>query len=213
MHTFIIAAITIDGFIASREDQVSTDWTSKADKQFFRDRTKEAGVMVMGRKTFETIGRALPGRETIVMSRQKAVDRFQIPDSSLDLRELDSEILNFKFQIPNSSQNTEHKSQNTIYTTQLSPQELVSQLDKAGVRELAVCGGASIYQQFLEAGVVDTLYLTIEPVMFGDGVKLVGEIGEIGELGIQGFQLQDVRRLGDEGTVLLSYKVTNEKRM
>lgn len=45
-------------------------WDIPAEKHRFRDLTM-GHVMVMGRKTYEEIGRPLPGRETIVVSRTK----------------------------------------------------------------------------------------------------------------------------------------------
>lgn len=65
MKVFIIAAVTTDGFIARDSDHMA-DWTEKEDKQLYVRLTKESGVMVMGARTFDTIGRALPGRKTIV---------------------------------------------------------------------------------------------------------------------------------------------------
>lgn len=69
MNVFLIAAVTADGFIG-RHAQHAADWTSKEDKKRFVHLTKEAGVMVMGSHTFRTIGRALPGRRTIVLTSQ-----------------------------------------------------------------------------------------------------------------------------------------------
>lgn len=43
-------------------------WKLSKDMQFFR-RTTMGHVVVMGRKTFDSIGRPLPGRENIVISR------------------------------------------------------------------------------------------------------------------------------------------------
>jgi len=43
-------------------------WHLPADFAWFK-RTTMGGVLVMGRKTFESIGRPLPGRETVVLSR------------------------------------------------------------------------------------------------------------------------------------------------
>jgi dihydrofolate reductase len=56
MKTFIIAALTADGFIAKGSDHLSVEWTSKEDRKFFSDRTKKAGVVVMGLNTYKTIG-------------------------------------------------------------------------------------------------------------------------------------------------------------
>lgn len=44
-------------------------WRLRRDLQRFKRMTM-GGVLVMGRKTFETIGRPLPGRRTVVITRQ-----------------------------------------------------------------------------------------------------------------------------------------------
>jgi dihydrofolate reductase len=69
MKTFIIAALTADGFIG-RDSGHSADWTGGEDKKVFVRLTKEAGTIVMGSRTFATIGRALPGRRNIVYTSQ-----------------------------------------------------------------------------------------------------------------------------------------------
>jgi len=46
-------------------------WRLKSDLQRFKTMTM-GGTLVMGRKTFDTIGRPLPGRETIVLTRAAA---------------------------------------------------------------------------------------------------------------------------------------------
>ncbi|MBU4315319.1 dihydrofolate reductase family protein [Patescibacteria group bacterium] len=68
MNVLLIAAISVDGRIAKVSDQLA-DWTSKEDKRFFVSKTKESGVLIMGRKTYDTIGRPLPNRLNIVMTR------------------------------------------------------------------------------------------------------------------------------------------------
>lgn len=167
MHCFIIAALSIDGFLAENDTQTSTVWTSKEDNQFFRQRTKDAGAIVMGRKTYDTIGRPLPNRLNIVYSSQTPTG--QLPEN--------------------------------LRYTQQSPRELLAQLEQEGVPELAVCGGSSIYTQFLKAGVVETLYLTIEPILFGQGVKLFNE-----SLGGMRVGLKKVEHLSEQ-TLLLEYSV------
>jgi dihydrofolate reductase len=68
MKITLIAAISADGKIAERTDQSSMDWTSPEDTKFFVEKTKEAGTVVMGRKTFATINKGLKGRRVIVMT-------------------------------------------------------------------------------------------------------------------------------------------------
>lgn len=52
------------------------------------------------------------------------------------------------------------------------PAELIERLKDEGHDAVAICGGQAIYDLFLQAGVVDEVYLTIEPVIFGAGLSL-----------------------------------------
>ena len=60
-------------------------------------------------------------------------------------------------------------------TMNLGPQELLAELEKRGHTEVAICGGSQIYTMFMKARVVDRLFLTIEPIIFGHGIKLFNE--------------------------------------
>ena len=68
IKTILLMAQTLDGKIAKHSDHFP-DWTGKADKRLFVEVTKAAGALIMGSKTFDTIGRPLPGRKNIVMTR------------------------------------------------------------------------------------------------------------------------------------------------
>ncbi|MBI4257051.1 dihydrofolate reductase [Candidatus Uhrbacteria bacterium] len=146
MNVWLIAAISADGKIAQAEGQSSLDWTSKEDTRFFIDKTKEAGVVIMGRKTFDTIGKPLKGRRIIVMSRSPAPLLFK---EGLGV-----------------------VTSGTVEYTNLSPRDLLDQLATQGVTTVAIAGGSSIYSEFLQDGLVTDLYLTIEPHLFGSGVPL-----------------------------------------
>lgn len=180
MHVFLIVAVSIDGFIDRGSHQSSTEWTSAEDKKFFRDRTKEAGVMIVGRTTFETIGRALPGRKIFVVSSQSKPEKYAaIPDGEVEY-------------------------------TSLQPAELLAELETTEllnedgttkkITEVAICGGASIYAQFMQTGLIQTLYLTMEPVVFGEGIKLFS-----GSLQNK-LSLKSVKNLSEQ-TLLLEYSV------
>lgn len=62
----LIAAVGRNGVIGADNDM---PWHLPEDFAFFK-RTTMGHPMVMGRKTFDSIGRALPGRRTIVVTRQ-----------------------------------------------------------------------------------------------------------------------------------------------
>lgn len=67
MKVKLIIAVTADGKTAL-DPAHKTDWTSSEDKKYFIEETKKSGCIVMGRRTFETIGKPLPGRLNIVMT-------------------------------------------------------------------------------------------------------------------------------------------------
>ncbi|MBF0201735.1 MAG: dihydrofolate reductase [Desulfamplus sp.] len=70
MKVVLIMAMTLDGKIA-RHSLEPVDWTGRTDKGIFVEITKGAGVVIMGSKTYDTIGRPLPGRKNVVMTSSK----------------------------------------------------------------------------------------------------------------------------------------------
>lgn len=68
MNIAIVAAVARNGVIG-RDNQLL--WRIKADLRHFRELTLGKPV-IMGRKTFESIGRPLPGRDNIVVTRDRA---------------------------------------------------------------------------------------------------------------------------------------------
>ncbi|WP_236696290.1 dihydrofolate reductase [Rhodopirellula islandica] len=61
-----VVAATPDGVIGDEQDM---PWRLSSDLKRFKQTTM-GGALIMGRKTFESIGRVLPGRQTIVLTRQ-----------------------------------------------------------------------------------------------------------------------------------------------
>ena len=86
-----------------------------------------------------------------------------------------------------------------IETVSEDPKALIKRLENDGHESVAICGGSAIYDMFLQAGLIDELYLTIEPVIFGNGVSLFRN--EQDNL----LELQSVKNLSDQ-TVVLHYK-------
>lgn len=170
MKIVLIAAVSADGKIARSTDDVSTDWTSRADTEFFVDKTKEIGTVVFGRKTFDTFKTALPGRRTMVMTRSPQA--YDVDD---------------------------------VEFVKSSPKALIKALEEEGVDALAVAGGSGVYSQFLEAGLVDEVFLTIEPVVFGRGVDICNLDRTLD------MRLENVRRLG-KSSVLLHYSMTETEQ-
>lgn len=86
--------------------------------------------------------------------------------------------------------------------TNKSPKDLLIELEGRGFKEVAICGGSQIYTMFMKSGLVNKLYLTIEPILFGDGVRLFKE-----DLN---YRLKlDKAELTPGGTAMLDYSVDN----
>lgn len=62
----LVAAVGRNGVIG---DGASMPWHLPADLRFFKETTM-GGTLLMGRGTWDSIGRALPGRRTVVVTRQ-----------------------------------------------------------------------------------------------------------------------------------------------
>lgn len=166
MKTIILVATSLDGFIAEKADQTSTDWTSKTDKDFFKQKTIEAGVIIFGRGTFETINRPLKDRRLIIMSRS---------ESPVDMP--------------------------GIEWTKERPVEIISRLKKEDVEQVVIGGGSQIYSLFLQESLVDEIWVSVHPVLFGAGVSFAKTIKDRIDL------IHFSTETWENGTVLLEYRV------
>lgn len=174
MEITLFAALSADGFIARHEHEFTKTWTSKDDVRWFAQKTKEIGICIMGRTTYETKGRPLLGRATIVLSKSgKPIAEAEVIEPS---------------------------ESGSIFVTNSSPEEIVAALASRGVTKIAICGGSTIYHQFLHLGLVNSLFLTIEPILFGTGISLANR-----ELNTK-LRLIQLHPLS-ENTIVLEYQV------
>nr|AIA11340.1 RibD C-terminal domain protein [uncultured bacterium] len=170
MTCFLLAAMTVDGFIARSVTDRSFDWTSDEDKHFYVDSIKRARAVVMGSKTFQTFSRYPKDMRYVIYSSQ--------PEKFVNPR---PERIN-------------------ATATKDDPKMVLQALEEEGYSEVAICGGSSIYTMFMKAGLIDKIYLTVEPLVFGKGVPLFNE-----EIATK-LTLAKVTNLSDQ-TLLLEYDV------
>jgi len=168
MKVTLMMVMTADGFIAKNSNQTSTDWTSSADKQIFIERTKEAGVIIMGLNTYKTINKPLPGRLNIILTKEPELET----------------------NIPNQ-----------LEYTNKPPQELIESLGQRGYKEVILGGGTTINSLFLQAGLINEIQITIEPLLFGGGLTLFRDL----DLNLK-LELLEIKDLG-QNVVNLRYKV------
>lgn len=141
----LIAAVARNGTIG-KDGKIP--WHLPADLKRFKALTM-GHILVMGRKTYESIGKPLPGRRTIVLTRSRAWT-----PSTGDLRD-----------IPRESEGN-----GTYLSTASSITEAIGQAMDAKARcregsyealaKAFICGGAEVYREALERNIVDRQYLT-----------------------------------------------------
>jgi len=170
MKVTLLASLSADGFIAPQSNGSSLLWTSAEDTRFFIQQSKEIGTLIMGSATFDTI------------------QKKHLPFKGRTI-----------IVLSNSRQITEYQP-TQVRVESGEPKEVLKKLAQEGVTQVAITGGASIYTQFMKAGVVDELYLTIESVVFGSGIKLFNQ-----KIDTQ-LSLLEVIDLSDQ-TKVLHYKV------
>lgn len=166
MKVTLLMAQTLDGRIA-KDSNHFPDWTESADKKFFRTRTKESGVMIFGRTTFDTLPGVLPGRLSVVLSR--------------------------------SAGEWDEKEENLVFTS-LPPTDLLAKLESLGYDNPIVAGGTTINKLFAEAGLIDEMIVTVSPLIFGQGMSVLGD-GVALDL-----ELEKHEKIGDN-TLVLWYNV------
>lgn len=175
MKVILVMVSSLDGKITKWDDGDSFVWTSKEDQAHFLSVVRKSKLIVMGSKTFE-IAKPKP---------KKGVLRIVMTRSPSQYKNL---------LVPGQ-----------LEFTNEDPKELVKRLEKQGFKELLLVGGGGFNTTFYKAGLVDELWLTLEPRIFGKGKMIVDQT----PIDIA-LTLESVKELNKQGTLLLKYtKVPN----
>lgn len=148
MHVTLIAAQSLDGYITYHAKPGSA-FTSEADKQHFRAALKQFDCRVMGSETY---------RVTRDMTRRAAAAGVLVIVVTRDPSRYADEALPGRLLFSSGS-----------------PGEILVQLEQAGRKRCALLGGSKTHSFFLAAKVIDEIWLTIEPRLFGGGTRLLDE--------------------------------------
>lgn len=111
-------------------------WDIPEDMQFFKDTTK-GHIMIMGRKTFESVGHPLPNRLSIIITRQKD---YQVPP------------------VKPTKPDNPTPTQLLVATDLRSAIEMAKPYTKQYGQEIFIIGGGEIFKDSMN--IVDTIYLT-----------------------------------------------------
>jgi dihydrofolate reductase len=95
-----------------------------------------------------------------------------------------------------------HEVPGELEFTNDSPLLLMERFKRAKEEKVLIVGGATIAALFLKAQLIDELWLTIEPKIFGLGANFVNE--EKLDIDLKLFSCEEAN---DQGTLILKYKV------
>lgn len=176
MKVILVAVSSINGKITKGSNPNIYSWTSKEDSKLFFSQIAKNNLIAMGSKTYKA------ARNVIKLKKNKLrIVLTKKPKKYLG--ETIKDVLEF---------------------TDESPLKLIKRLKNRGYKKMLLVGGGRINSLFLKAKLVDELYLTLEPKIFGRGQGLVGE--ENFDISLK---LVSIKKLNKEGSLLLKYKVKN----
>ncbi|MEK7074077.1 MAG: dihydrofolate reductase family protein [Patescibacteria group bacterium] len=119
-------------------------WSSAEDQEHFRTQKAEHPVIIMGRKTYDTVKQELQLNSKtlrIVMTKQpKALMTERVPGQ--------------------------------LEFTDESPNVLVSRLERKGYTSMLLVGGSETNEAFLKEKLITDCFITIEPTFFGTGKSI-----------------------------------------
>jgi len=162
--------MTADGFIARSSQDRSFDWTSKEDKRFYIQTIRSADAIVISSQSFKIIKKFPKDLTFAVYTRS--------PETFINHR---PDVI-------------------TAFPTNDMPIKLIERLKKMGKEKIVIAGGSSIFTMFLKSGLVTKIYLTIEPIFFGQGVNLYNSVID------KKLNLVSIKQLSSQ-TLLLEYNL------
>lgn len=138
MKLTMIAAVAVNNVIgkAHGDHSQTIPWRLKSDMKFFKDITM-GKPMIMGRKTFETFPKPLPGRPHIVISRRVQPGRVSTEHENFDLRRDEGVYL----------MTTNVYWVNNLEDAFLMANKLITNVDDP---EIMVIGGGQIYKEAID---------------------------------------------------------------
>ena len=172
MKIILLDVSSIDGKITKGQGNDISEWSSVEDFEHFSKVREENNLLVMGSGTFEAV-HPQPEKERLRIVLTSRPKKYE------------------KFFVSGQ-----------IEFTNKSPKMLVNQLEKQGYKQMLLVGGGRVATAFLRENLVDELWITIEPKIFGIGEPLV--TSEKMDIDLQLFEL---KKLNERGTLLLKYKI------
>nr|AIA18667.1 RibD C-terminal domain protein [uncultured bacterium] len=174
MKITMVMVSSADGRITRGGTSGTSEWASAEDQKSYRELIKGADCLIMGANTY------------------RAARPHMKPDANR-LRVIVTR---------DPEQFEEDAALSGLHFTAENPEAVVAGIKAEGHENVLLVGGSAINALFLDAGLVDDIFLSLEPKLFGDGLPLTGPLLDSIEL-----QLVDYKKLNERGTLLLHYEV------
>ncbi len=146
MKVVLYMATTANGLIAKEDDD--TSWVTETEWTSFSGMIKKHGNMIIGRRTYEVM---------------------------LNNDEFNKSGLNkIKTMVLTNNKSIKIHNPKFVYIAK-SSQDALEILKKHKFRTAMVCGGGGLNSSFMRENLVDEIYLDIEPLVFGRGIRLFAE--------------------------------------
>jgi dihydrofolate reductase len=174
MKKILIFVSSLDGKITKWGDPDIRKWSSKNDQDYFDSVWDSTRVILMGRKSYDSYP-AIPSKKHIFIVLTREPEKFK-----------DKEV------------------PGQLEFTNADPISIVNRFANEGEELMLVLGGPHVATMFLNENLIDEIWLTIEPRIFGMGGSLV--IDE--KLDIR-LKLLSCRQVNESGTLMTRYQVEN----
>jgi dihydrofolate reductase len=172
MKNILIFVSTLDGKVTKWGDPHVKLWTSHQDQDYYKKIWNESRLIVMGSKTFVAEPLNPSSNHQLVIMTGQP-DKYK----SLEI----SGQLEF---------------------TNESPVEINARFKKKGYKQMLIVGGPHVATSFLKEQLIDELWLTTEPKIFGTGGNFVTDE----KLDID-LRLIHHEKVNDRGTIIAKYVV------
>jgi dihydrofolate reductase len=176
MQITFLAVQSINGFI-TRNDEPGVGFASREDNAWFEEFLHGMDLILMGRQSYE-VSRDWVRGDTIGPAPRWIFTR-------------------------DADRYSDERIPGKLEFVGLDKQAFIESVEDQVLNKVALCGGPGISSWFFDHGLVDEMYITVEPVIFQRGTPLLAVTRDVD------CELLSVRNLSNQ-TLLLHYRVLKQ---
>lgn len=173
MHITLVMVLSVNGK-STKNSQPDQSWASEEDQEHLQKLISENNLIVMGGNTYR-----------LAKSHIKPSDGKLRVVVTHNPEEFKDDVIEGQLEF-----------------IKATASDLVLNLESRGYENMMLLSGESLNKEFFEEGLIDEMYLTLEPFVSGSGKGMVSE----SQIDVN-LHLIEVNKLNEKGTILLKYKV------